>query len=387
MSMKVLFVSNLYPDVAETGRGLYNARLVQHLGRLCAMRVLSPRPVLPFCTKVQRQPRLEDAGFAPVYAPAWRIPRIGSRWNPRLMAWSLKPAFEKLRSEFAFEAVLVSWVYPDACAVARLAAQYRFPFVAVAQGSDVHQYLRQPVRRRLIVQALNQAKAVVARSAELARLLREAGVAAQRVHVIYNGVDTTVFKPGNREQERARLGLPLEARVVLYVGNFLPIKNPLLLVAAFAELKKRFAGFQTRLVMLGDGPLEESIKRCADSAGIAGDLVMPGRKPENEVARYMQAADVLAVPSNNEGLPNVVLEAFATGLPVVATSVGGIPEVMPESAPYLGRLVGAGNVAEMAAALEHVLQQERHTEMIVRHARAFSWESTAAAYLELLTVR
>ncbi|MCX6896454.1 MAG: glycosyltransferase [Verrucomicrobia bacterium] len=267
--------------------------------------------------------------------------------------------------------------------MAELAQEFNCPFIACAQGSDVHQYLQIPARRRIITSALARAAAVITCSGELARLLGEAGVQESKLHPIYYGVETDIFHPGNKSAARAELNLPPEEKVLLFVGNFLPIKNPLLLVDAFAELTSRQPHQAFRLVLLGDGPLHGDIRRRAGAAGLADRVSLPGRKPPAAVARFMQAADVLCVPSDNEGVPNVIYEAMSCGLRVVATRVGGIPEIM--TADCLGRLVERGNSPALAQAIAAVLATPAAVEKIVFHARQFSWERTAEQHHQVLT--
>ena len=383
--MKVLFVSNLFPDTGEPNRGIFNARLVRYLARHCEIRVIAPRPTRgfpPFWLPKKSTGRAEDAAFAPIFPPVSYIPVIGSHWNHRLMAKSLRKTVRAMRREFPFDLILVAWAYPDACAVAELAQEMNCPFIACAQGSDVHQYLQIPERRRIITSALARAEAVITCSGELARQLQQAGVKESKLHTIYYGVETDLFHPGDKAAARAELNLPPEEKVLLFVGNFLPIKNPLLLVDAFAELTRRQPHRAFRLVLLGDGPLRGDIQRRASAAGLAGRVSLPGRKAPAAVARFMQAVDVLCVPSDNEGLPNVIYEAISCGLPVVATRVGGIPEIM--TADYLGRLVERGNSPALAEAIAAVLAAPVVLERIVGHARQFSWERTAEEHRQIL---
>jgi glycosyltransferase involved in cell wall biosynthesis len=109
---------------------------------------------------------------------------------------------------------------------------------------------------------------------------------------------------------------------------------------------------------------------------------MPGRKTPVEVARYMQAADVLCMSSHNEGLPNVILEAFACGLRVVSTNVGGIGEAVDE--PAFGALVDEQTPQAFAQAISTVLGQPKNEEQILSRASMFSWDKAAGAYMELL---
>jgi glycosyltransferase involved in cell wall biosynthesis len=96
----------------------------------------------------------------------------------------------------------------------------------------------------------------------------------------------------------------------------------------------------------------------------------------------MNAADLLAIPSKNEGVPNVLLEAFASGLPVVASRVGGIPEILDQE--FLGRMVPPDDLTAFVAALDQQLAAPRDTAAIRRHAERFSWDAAASAYREIL---
>lgn len=376
--MRLLFVSNLFPDQREPYRGLDNATVLHALREefRAEIRVLALRPMLPW-RRGTWQPRPQDVVFQPQYVPARYLPKVGHRWNHRLYRASLRPVMESLKREWPFEAVLASWLFPDACAVAPLISSERF--VAIAQGSDVHQYLRIPARRNVITTELRRASSIITRSGELARLLEDAGLQAEQLHTIYNGVDAGQFQPATPEQRaaaRAALGLPGTGRVILFVGNFLPVKNPTLLLKAFARLRKEPDLQDTRLVLVGGGPLESELRVQATSG-----VVFAGRKDAAGVAQAMQAADVLALASHNEGVPNVVLEAFCVGLPVVSTNVGGISEVLP--AEY-GHLTPPGDECALAAALAQTLRNPPEPSAIVAHGRSFDWKKTAAEYYKCL---
>jgi teichuronic acid biosynthesis glycosyltransferase TuaC len=384
--VNVLFASNLFPDATEPNRGLYNARLLHALANHCEIRVVSPRPTRglpPFWSPKAFSPRAEDATLAPVFPPAAYLPKIGSRFNHRLMARTIRGQVLKIRERFAFDVILASWLYPDACAVAQLATELRVPVVAIAQGSDAHQYLQRPARRKIIVAAMQRAAGVVARSRALAGLLREAGVADAKLRVIYNGVDTRLFRPGDRAGACHDLNVPPDETVLLYVGNLSRIKNPFALVEALPELNRLVPQRKWRAVFVGDGPLRHDLVAAAKFNGVAAQVQLAGPRAPAEVARFMQAADALCVTSDDEGMPNVILEAFACGLPVVATNVGGIPEILTEE--FLGQLVKRRNPPALAAAVDALLAGPVERERIVAHGRTFSWERTAAEYFDVLT--
>jgi len=270
-----------------------------------------------------------------------------------------------------------------------LAQEMDFPFVAIAQGSDVHQYLQWPVRREIITRLLPRAAAVITRSGELARLLAGAGLSRERLHPIYNGVDLELFRyaahtaHADKSAARRELGLPADAPLILFVGNFYEIKNPLLPPLALANLSTVSFPTPPVLVMVGGGALEQRVRELANRLPVRDRVILAGRTDARGVARYMQAADVLCLPSQNEGVPNVILEAFASGLPVIASRVGGIPEVHPGD--DFGRLVSTTEPTAFATAFQEVLLSPPSAERIRHHALQFSWQRTADACHELLS--
>lgn len=379
--MKILFVSNLFPDATAPGHGQVNATVLHQLARHGEIRVISPRPMLPFKSWRGRAPREEDQVFRPLYVRTFYVPKFGGPWNHRLMARALRGPVRNLRAEFPFDVALGAWVYPDACALDLLDVELQAPLVAIAQGTDVHSYLQMPLRRHIIVQALSRAAATITRSKDLASRLHGAGVPFLKLRPIYNGVDTRIFRPGDAVAARQALGLPTDAQIVLYVGNLLPVKNPLLLVSAFARLCRTSAE-PCELVMIGTGPLEAKVRRLAARLGCGESVRLVGRKVSAEVARYMQAADVLCLPSKQEGVPNVMLEAFACGLRAVATRVGGVAEVLDKDC--LGRLVPSSDPDALEKALGQTLLEATDHEAVLRHAAQFSWEKTTERYLSVL---
>lgn len=168
--------------------------------------------------------------------------------------------------------------------------------------------------------------------------------------------------------------------MLLFAGNFFTVKNPHTLVVAFAQLRRALP--DSLLVMAGGGPLEKVCRELVAKFRLESGVIFAGRKTPRDIARLMNAADLLVVPSLNEGAPNVILEAFASGLPVVASQVGGIPEILDQ--PFLGRMVPVGEHAALVAGIAAQLEAPRETTAIRAHAERFSWSATASQYRELL---
>jgi glycosyltransferase involved in cell wall biosynthesis len=213
-------------------------------------------------------------------------------------------------------------------------------------------------------------------------LARGIGRAEQYV-AVPSGVPTAELRAAAppRGEARARLGLDPDAFIVVGLGRLVPIKGFDLLARALPALIAQIPA--ARVLLVGDGAERAHLGAIAASMGVAERLRMTGET--TDVTSYLAAADVVAVPSRNEGMGRVIVEAMALGLPVVATTVGGIPDVVTDG--ECGRLVEPEDVDALAAALIELGRdpalRRKLGEAAVRRAEAFS---TAVASEKLLAV-
>jgi glycosyltransferase involved in cell wall biosynthesis len=225
--------------------------------------------------------------------------------------------------------------------------------------------------------------AFVAVSPETATFARERNeVDERRLIVIPNGIELRRFYPdaGARERVRRELGITAEARVVGTVGRVAAEKNQALLVRAMAPL----VGPNVHLIIAGDGPLMAQLSALVDTLGVARFVHLLGAR--RDVPEVLNALDVFALSSDTEGLPLVVLEAMATGLPVVSTSVGGIPTVLDEG--QTGFLVPAGDDAMLRDRLAALMANPSASRACGNGARSaaitrYSADRMQSDYLEL----
>ncbi len=313
-------------------------------------------------------------------------PRLFRGWHGRCFRASVRGAFERNCAEFKPDLIYAPWIYPDGWAGVELAFEAGLPVVVKAFGSDVLLLDRYPGKVARTAEAVRRADAVIAVSQDLARRIAALGADPEKVSVIYDGVETETFRPGPRSEARSQVGLPEHEPLILFVGNLVPVKAPEVLIEACAALAKAGRGFTCRFI--GQGPLRSALERQAARLGIADRVQFLGPLPHDQLPVWYRAADVLALPSRSEGVPNVLLEAAACGTPFVASRVGGIPEivdvgpntlVLPGDAAaladalayWLGRPQSASTgdaprstadtVAEMEAVFEHVLQRRRQS--------------------------
>ena len=188
-------------------------------------------------------------------------------------------------------------------------------------------------------------------------------------------------EPGRpcRAEARRRFELPATECIALFVGLLVPVKGLEVLLEAVAGLD----GEKPLCLLVGEGPLQPELERVANARGIADRLRFVGRRPSDEIPAWMAAADMLVLPSYSEGRPNVVLEAQACGLPVVATRVGGTPELVRDGAT--GLLVASGDAQGLAAAVGRLQRDEALRQTLGQAGRAQAREMTWTASAEQMT--
>jgi glycosyltransferase involved in cell wall biosynthesis len=217
---------------------------------------------------------------------------------------------------------------------------------------------------------------VLAVSRPLADRALELGAPPQRTVVVPNGVDKTRFFPRDRSACRGQLGLSPDGRWIVYVGELFESKGVLDLLAAFERLAP--ANPEAKLAVVGHGP--ELPRVQAFAARFPDRVFTAGGRPHDEVALFMGAADVCTLPSWREGTPNVVIEALASGRRVVATRVGGIPDVIRNAGQ--GELVEARDVPALANALARALTVP--TDSAALAAGLPSWADSARLLHDVL---
>lgn len=251
------------------------------------------------------------------------------------------------------------------------ARRHRCPLVVTVHCSVQHTLRGRGLRALLLHRlggaveraTLRRADAVVVLTTRARAGLLTDGIAAERVHVIPSGFDPSIFAaPADRPPERAgglRIG---------YVGRLAPQKRPDLVVQAFTRMAQ-----PAQLVVVGDGPERSRVESLVADSPARDRISLSGFVPHDAIPGVLAGLDVLVLPSAYEEMGSVLVEAMATGLPVVASNVGGIPEVVRDG--ETGLLVPPGDVDALAAALDRLVADDELRGRLGRAARA-----RAAAY-------
>jgi glycosyltransferase involved in cell wall biosynthesis len=287
----------------------------------------------------------------------------------------------RLRGEFPFDVILAAWAYPDAVAGAMLARDFECPLVTMTLGSDINEIARNPRLRPQIQWALSRSYRVVAVSAALRDGVVGLGVPAERVLVQHNGVDGDSFVIQDRQQVRVRLGLEGDRKYVCFVGNLKVEKGVDVLIDAMDRLvnaRKR----DVDLVIVGSGAEEERLRSAVEAMCLKHRVRFAGRRPHPEIKDWIAACDVFCLPSRREGCPNVVLEALSCGRPVVASDVGGVPELLSASN---GLVVPPDDADALTAALDIAISRKWDAEQLRGSVGALSWDQFGHTLRDVLT--
>jgi teichuronic acid biosynthesis glycosyltransferase TuaC len=382
--VQILTFTTLYPNAARPQHGIFVETRLRKLvegGRVEA-RIVAPSPWFPFVSPrfgnysvMARVPREEVRHGLQIDHPRYPLlPKIGMSTAPLALFAAVLPRLRRQIGEGGdFDLIDAHYFYPDGIAAVLLGRALGRPVVVTARGSDLNLIADHIVARRWIRWAANRASGLVAVSSGLKDRLVELGTRPERVQVLRNGVDLALFRPGDREAARRRLGFARPT--LLAVGNLVPLKRHRLMVEALALLPG------ADLVIVGEGSEHAAIETLARARGVAGRVRLLGQMPQQKLPEIYGAADLLLLVSTYEGWPNVLLESMACGTPVVVSETPGISDIV--GAPEAGRIVSDIAPDRLSAAIRDLLATPPTRAATRAYAEHFDWQSTTDGQIAL----
>lgn len=378
--MRILFFSSIFPRPWAPNRGIYCFHLCKAFRDLGhQVKVISPSSWLERHSQPAHADALPELQTLDVEYPRYFYPPGFLRSAYGAFMWAgVKRTVRRAVADAAPDLVISYWAHPDGAVAGRIARDARAPSAVIVGGSDVLVLPRESqFRRRRIVAALESSDAVLAVSESLSAAVISLGIAPEKVHVEYQGIDTAHFHPGNSTEERKTLGIEPDIPMLLFVGNLVPVKAVDTLLDACALLS-RSVSFQ--LYVLGDGPCRRSLREQARRLGLSERVRFHGPVPQRDLPSWYRAADLTVLSSLSEGIPNVLRESLACGTPFVATDVGGIREI---TANPWNRLVPSQNPSALFDAIRASLKSPKPTPESL--AVTVSWRQSAEQMLNTLS--
>ena len=385
--MKILFLSNVFPNPLQHGKGTFNRSMIESLSQVHRVHVITPVPWIEEFSHLLKHRAAINRAWTSVenreqltveYPRFYYPPKILHQHYGQFLSWSLRRSLQRTISRFQPDIILSYWLHPDGEVAVKAAREHGIPVVVMTGGSDVLLLTQNRSRKRAIQNVLQQADGVITVSNDIRNAVKQLQVHPEKIHTVYRGVDRELFSPGDQRAARERLGLPVDRKIIVSVGRLEPVKGHTVLLQACEKISK--VGTHFTCYVLGNGSLESSLLQMIEQKGLGEFFQLKGSQQQHRLVDWYRAADVIAVPSLSEGIPNVLLEAISCGKPFVASHVGGIPEIADLNCD---RLVTADNSNELAVALTEIL--EANTPCEQRSFEPMSWNESSLQISQILS--
>lgn len=383
--IRLLTFSTLFPHAARPNHGIFVENRLRHLlaSGEATSTVLAPVPWFPSTSPRfgdwavnARAPVRETRHGIDIRHPRYKvIPKVGMMAAPWLLYRAMIPAVQSLLDEGQrFDAIDAHYVYPDGVAAVWLGRRFGLPVTMTARGTDLNLIPKYRLPRHLIQGAIRDSAALIAVSGALKQALVDIGAPPDKVTVLRNGVETSVFRPPeNRDTLRASMGLV--GPTLISVGGLIERKGHHRTIEAMRQLP----GFT--LLIAGEGPERERLSAMIAQFGLGDRVHLLGPRPHRELPALYGAADASVLASSREGWANVLLESMACGTPVVAANIWGNPEVVRQ--PAAGLIYEPNTADGVANGVRKLFANLPSREATRAYAEPFSWDETTAGQLAI----
>jgi glycosyltransferase involved in cell wall biosynthesis len=378
----IVVFSSLFPSQMQPGAGLFIRERLFRVGTQLPLSVVAPVPWFPLQGLLRRwkpgfrrgAPTHEVQQGTDVWYPRFlSVPGVLKGWDGIMMALGAWPRLRRLKRNGQLDLIDAHFAYPDGYAATLLGRWLKVPVTITLRGTEVR-HARDPRFAGKLRVALQRARRVFAVSESLRQVAIDLAITPDHVRVVGNGVDLLKFSPLSRAQARQALQLPLHAPVLVTVGALVERKGFHRVIELMPELRKHHPGL-VYLVVGGtsaEGDLSAQLRQQVQALGLGDAVRFLGALAPEQLRVPLSAADGFVLATRNEGWANVLLEAMACGLPVVATDVGGNAEVVCE--PGLGVIVPFGDAVELQRAIDRILSKPWDAEAIRAYARRNTWD-------------
>lgn len=398
--MHIIWLTTQFPSSSTDTKGSFINRTVRELSKhyqittICLHSIVPP--ILPILKDIKNAKKIYkvwrskypkkpvaplDLAGNVIYAKYIRLPR---GWFQYLEGWFGYIAVKKYLDKIIVKDSIIhaTWLFPEGDLANYIYKKYKVPFIVTLMGSDVHFLQKSSKKWTKAKEIINNTSFVTSVSKQLYLDLENKAIFVpnekrQLTHTIY---DFDKFKILNKKEIRTELNLSELDKIIFYAGTLRDIKNVDVFIMAFSNLLSNSEELRknTKLIIAGKGEEEGKLKSLVEKFNIKDKVNFVGGLNGDEIVKYYNAADVFCLPSQNEGLPNVVVEALLCETPVVASSVGEIPYIIEEGKN--GYLVSPNNVEELMNKLILALNNNWIRENLRESVNFLNPESVLSEY-------
>ncbi len=381
---RIVVFSSLYPNSSMPRSGLFIRERMRRVAEKTPLVVVSPQPWFPLQSVIRyfkpgyRQTTanaVEIQNGVTVYFPRFfSLPLLLRRFDGFFMAISCLMLMRRLKKEFAFNVIDAHFANPDGLAATMLGRWLSVPVTITMRGTEVPHSLL-PDKRKPMIAALTAATHVFSVSDSLRQLAIGFGIDASKTEVVGNGVDMARFHAIANARQQLDLSLKDEAPVLITVGGLVERKGFHRVIACLPELLEQFPDLHYLIVggPSAEGDWSKQLAELARELALEKHVHFLGSIDPDQLKLPLSAANVFVLSTRNEGWANVILEAMACGLPVVASDVGGNREVVPDG--QLGTIVPFDDHQALTEAIRSALAKDWDRQLIIKYAKENSWDS------------
>ena len=365
-------LSQMFPSHTQPHFGIFIAREVESLTTYgkCNVTVFVPTAFTPgkFVSKKECSQFYQQysATVEKLYYP----PLPGAFFLPLKGLLFYLIARSRLNTiDFSFDILYAQRVYPEGYAWALLKRKTNTPLVIALRGADINELPSRSSLRSQIIWTLQQADLILALSSSQKERTVALGIGPEKIKIMPKGVNLDLFKPTqDKVSLRQQLNLPLTKTIVLSVGWLINRKNPFALIEVAKGMSKNYLK-SILFVWVGSGPLLNRVLDEVQKQNLTEHFLFVGSVAPVDVAKWMAASDIFSLLSFSEGMPNVLYEAMATGLPIIASAVDGAKDILQDQ--ETGFLVGPTDYNEIEKSLSTLVDDEKMRRMMGRNARSY----------------
>ena len=384
--IKILVITFSFPTNVNQAAGVFILNQLEYLKKDYDIKVLNPYPYVPpfrflKSYKFSQVPFKESIKGMEVYRPKYfMFPRNRLTYFFINIIFVLEGVMSEICSRGVVRSLAKNWDFdiihshgfvPDSLIAASIKKKYSKPFVVTVHGEDVTKYSKMLFLKHLSKDALSRCDRIISVSKSLKDDIYKLDLTKKPIEVIPSGYNVRRFKPLDMKKCRRILHLPENKKIVLFVGHLIERKGIEYLIKAVKILSEKDEGILCCIV--GTGISENKLKNIVSELNLKNKIIFTGQKNPDELPIWMNACDVLVLPSLNEGLPNVISEVLACGKPVVATNVAGTPEILNKDVGYL---VKPKDEEDLAKKIRMTLSKRFDKEKLLKRANEFSVTSS-----------
>lgn len=390
--MKLIVLSTNYPKNLFAHQGTFIAEQVKAIKKQISgdITVISPVPwsirILWFIKKWRKYGQIERENIqeeVKVYYPRYFIipGKFFLPFRGFFIYLSTRLIIKKLLRTNKSKTILHSHsVLPEGLTGTLLKLEFNIPHLCTIHGSDINIYpYRDKVSYWLTKYVLKNCDYIVAVSCKLKEKAQLIVEGLSNILVIYNGADNKKFRPIPKELSMQKLGINERNKVIMFIGNLIPIKGVDNLIKAFYNLIEESKRDGISLYLIGDGSEKEKLSKLIKELKLEKKVLLLGGKSHDEIPLWLNIANIFVLTSFSEGFPTVIPEAMMCGIPVIASNVGGIPEIITNNKS--GLLIKPGDTRQIKESIKRLLDNDSITQKILATAKIqsskYTWDNNA----------